>query len=201
MRKICASTAGMASRGERGTSVPCDRNHSGAASGEEAPRLRTLKCSRSAGSAHPGYVGPTGTVLPTAIVFLPRRRSACRPRCTCMGNGVRIVAGRYEAEHPRKFSAQEIPSLPEHRAAMVAAVSGKRGKRYLKRQQLLSWRAGDSLSHGDRASPTPAVVRGCRSTAPASAEPRPEVVRRAMEEGLKQQIFGAFYVERSLQPG
>jgi hypothetical protein len=29
----------------------------------------------------------------------------------------------------------------------------------------------------------------------------PEVLRRAMEEGLKQQIFGAFYVERSLQPG
>jgi hypothetical protein len=29
----------------------------------------------------------------------------------------------------------------------------------------------------------------------------PEVLRRAMEEGLKQQIYGAFYVERSLQPG
>jgi hypothetical protein len=29
----------------------------------------------------------------------------------------------------------------------------------------------------------------------------PEVLRRAMEEGLKQQIFGAVYVERSLQPG
>src|SRR5207244_4391668 len=29
----------------------------------------------------------------------------------------------------------------------------------------------------------------------------PEVLRRAMEEGLKEQIFGAFYVERSLQAG
>ena len=29
----------------------------------------------------------------------------------------------------------------------------------------------------------------------------PDVLRRAMEEGLKQQIYGAFYVERSLQPG
>jgi len=27
----------------------------------------------------------------------------------------------------------------------------------------------------------------------------PEVLRRAMVEGLKQQIFGAFYVERFLQ--
>jgi hypothetical protein len=50
---------------------------------------------------------------------------------------VRIVAGRYEAEHPRKFLAQESSWLAEHRAAMVSAVSGKRGKRYWKRQQLL----------------------------------------------------------------
>jgi len=28
----------------------------------------------------------------------------------------------------------------------------------------------------------------------------PDVLRRAKERGLKQQIFGAFYVERSLQP-
>jgi len=28
----------------------------------------------------------------------------------------------------------------------------------------------------------------------------PEVLRRAMEEGLKEQRFGAVYVERSLQP-
>jgi hypothetical protein len=27
----------------------------------------------------------------------------------------------------------------------------------------------------------------------------PEVLRRAMQEGLKEQIFGAFYVERFLQ--
>src|SRR5260370_21329259 len=53
------------------------------------------------------------------------------------GQRVRIVAGRYEAVHPRKFAAHEGSSLAEHRAALVAAVSGKRGQRYLKRQQLL----------------------------------------------------------------
>src|SRR5260370_39384934 len=50
---------------------------------------------------------------------------------------VRILAGRYEAEHPRKFVAHAGSSLAGHRAAMVAAVSGKRGQRYLKRKQLL----------------------------------------------------------------
>ena len=37
----------------------------------------------------------------------------------------------------RKFAPHEGSTLAEHRAALVAAVSGKRGKRYLKRQQLL----------------------------------------------------------------
>ena len=50
---------------------------------------------------------------------------------------VRIVAGRYQAEHPRKFVLQESSWLAEHRAALVVSVSGKRGTRYLKRQQLL----------------------------------------------------------------
>ena len=49
---------------------------------------------------------------------------------------VRIVASRYEVNRPRKFVAHEGSTLAVHRAAMVAAVSGKRGKRYLKRQQL-----------------------------------------------------------------
>jgi hypothetical protein len=53
------------------------------------------------------------------------------------GQRVRIVASRYEAVHPRKFLAHEGPWLAEHRAALMAAVSGKRGKRYLKRQVLL----------------------------------------------------------------
>jgi hypothetical protein len=50
---------------------------------------------------------------------------------------VRIVAGRYEVTHRRKFIAHEGSTLAAHRAALVTAVSGKRGKRYLKRQQLL----------------------------------------------------------------
>jgi transposase len=115
---------------------------------------------------------------------------------------VRIVAARYEAEHPRKFGAQESSSLPEHRAAMVAAVSGKRGKRYLKRQQLLE------LGEPAIRYLTEIVHRRPRQwyedvdrLHQILQSHGPEVLRRAMEEGLKQQIYGAFYVERSLQPG
>jgi hypothetical protein len=74
---------------------------------------------------------------PTAGISLPPEAISMPATLYLYGHRVRIVAERYEAEHPRRFSAQESSSLPEHRAAMVAAVSGKRGKRYLKRQQLL----------------------------------------------------------------
>jgi hypothetical protein len=50
---------------------------------------------------------------------------------------VRIVAGRFEATHARLFVPGARSALPEHRAEMVAAVSGKRAKRYLKREHLL----------------------------------------------------------------
>jgi len=49
---------------------------------------------------------------------------------------VRIVAGRFEATHPRQTAAGAVSRLPEHRSALLAAISGKRGKRYLKRQHL-----------------------------------------------------------------
>ncbi len=106
---------------------------------EEAPRLRTLKVQPEQLALRiPVYVGPTGMVLHDGHAYsMPPEAISMPATLYLYGQRVRIVAGRYEAEHPRKFSAQESSSLPQHRAAMVAAVSGKRGKRYLKRQQLL----------------------------------------------------------------
>jgi len=113
---------------------------------------------------------------------------------------VRIVAGRYEAQHPRKFVAHEGSSLAEHRAAMVAAVSGKRGKRYLKRQQLLE------LGEAAIRYLTEIVHRRPRHwyddvdrLHDILQRHGPEVLRHALEEGLKQQIFTASYIEGFLQ--
>ncbi len=50
---------------------------------------------------------------------------------------VRIVAGRFDATHPRLRALGSKSTLPEHRAQQVAAVSGKRAKRYLQREHLL----------------------------------------------------------------
>jgi hypothetical protein len=50
---------------------------------------------------------------------------------------VRIVAGRFGAEHVRQTEPGAGSILPEHRAQRVAAVSGKRARRYLQRQHLI----------------------------------------------------------------
>jgi len=86
----------------------------------------------------PVYVGPTGYVvhdthpysMPPDALGLPGTLYLYRDR-------VRIVAGRFQAEHERKFARDEGSTLPEHRAQRVAAVSGRRAKRYMKREHLV----------------------------------------------------------------
>jgi transposase len=169
---------------------------------EEAPRLRALKVQpQELALRIPVYVGPTATVLHDGHAYsMPPEAISMPATLYLYAQRVRIVAGRYEAEHPRKFAAHEGSSLAEHRAAMVAAVSGKRGQRYLKRQQLLELgepaiRYLTEIVHRRPRQWFEDVDRLHRILQSHG----PEVLRRAMEEGLKQQIFGAFYVERSLQ--
>lgn len=169
---------------------------------EEAPRLRALKVPPDELALRiPVYVGPTGTVVHDGHAYsMPPEAISMPATLYLYAQRVRIVAGRYEAEHPRKFSAQESSSLPEHRAALVAAVSGKRGKRYLKRQQLLelgepAMRYLTEIVHGRPRQWFEEVDRLHRILQSHG----PEVLRRAMEEGLRRQIYGASFIERALQ--
>jgi hypothetical protein len=171
---------------------------------EETPRLRALKVQpQELALRIPVYVGPTGTVLHDGHAYsMPPEAISMPATLYLYAQRVRIVAGRYEAEHPRKFVAHEGSSLAEHRAAMVAAVSGKRGKRYLKRQQLLE------LGEPAIRYLTEIVHRRPRQwfedvdrLHAILQNHGPEVLQRAMAAGLKEQIFGASYVERSLQQG
>jgi transposase len=171
---------------------------------EEASRLRALKVQpQELALRIPIYVGPTATVLHDGHAYsMPPEAISMPATLYLYAQRVRIVAGRYEAEHPRKFVAHEGSSLAEHRAAMLAAVSGKRGQRYLKRQQLLELgepaiRYLTEIVHRRPRQWFEDVDRLHRIL----QRHGPEVLRRAMEEGLRQQIFGAFYVERSLQLG
>ena len=169
---------------------------------EEASRLRSLKVHpKDLALRIPVYVGPTGTVLHDGHPYsMPPEAISMPATLYLYADRVRIVAGRHEVHHPRKFVAHEGSTLAAHRAAMVAAVSGKRGKRYLKRQQLLELgepaflylteivhrRPGQWFQDIDR-------LHNILQSHGA------EVLRRAMEQGLKEQVFSATYIEHFLQ--
>jgi transposase len=169
---------------------------------DEAPRLRPLKVQPDELALRiPVYVGPTGTVVHDGHAYsMPPEAISMPATLYLYAQRVRIVAGRYEAKHPRKFAAQENSWLAEHRAAMISAVSGKRGKRYLKRQQLLE--LGEPvllyLTEIVHRRPREWFVDVDRLHQLLQSF-GPEVLRRAIEEGLKQQIYGAFFIERALQ--
>jgi hypothetical protein len=171
---------------------------------EEKPRLRPLKVQpEDLALRIPVYVGPTGTVVHDGHAYSMPPEAISMPGTLYLhGQRVRIVAGHHEVVHPRKFVAHEGSSLAEHRAALVAAVSGKRGRRYLKRQQLLE--LGEPairyLTEIVHRRPRQWYEDVDRLHAVLQSH-GPEVLRRAMEAGLQQQVFGALYVERSLQSG
>jgi transposase len=169
---------------------------------EEGPRLRPLKVAPEELALRiPIWIGPTGTVLHEGHAYsMPPEAISMPGTLYLYPQRVRIVAGRFAAEHPRMFATQENSWLAEHRAQMVSAVSGKRGKLYLKRQQLLelgesAYRYLTEIVHR-RPREWPQEVDRLHAILQSHG---PEVLRHAIEEGLKQQIFDAVFVEQYLQ--
>lgn len=106
---------------------------------KERSRMRPLRTlPESLALRFPVVVGPTGIVehdggrysMPPRAIHLPGTLYLYQDR-------VRIVCGRFESEHPRRY-AQDPPSVhPEHRAQTLAQVAGERGQRYFMREQIL----------------------------------------------------------------
>jgi len=169
---------------------------------EEGPRLRPWKVrSEELALRIPVYVGPTGTVMHAGHAYsMPPEAISMPGTLYLYAERVRIIAGRHEPEHPRKFAPHEGSTLAAHRAALVAAVAGKRGQRYLKRQQLLdlgepALRYLTELVHR-RPRQWVGEVDRLHEVLQSHG---PEVLRRAMEQGLKEEVFSAAYVEDFLE--
>jgi len=170
---------------------------------EEASRLRPLKVRpEDLALRIPVYVGPTGTVLHDGHGYsMPPEAISMPATLYLYADRVRIVAGgQWEAVHPRKFAVHEGSTLAEHRAALVAAVSGKRGKRYLKRQQLLDlgapvFRYLTEIVHRRPKGWISEVDRLYDILQRHGSE----VLLQAVEQGLQDQVFSAAYVEQLLQ--
>jgi transposase len=168
---------------------------------EERERLRPLKVApQELALRIPVFVGPTATVLHDTHVY------SMDPDAIGIGgtlylypDRVKIVAGRFSADHPRLWKRGERSILPQHRAQMVAAVSGKRAKRYLKRQQLLEIGqvAFDYITEIVHRRPR-AWIGDIDRLHDLLQEHGPEPMRRAFQFGLAQNAFGAEYVAHFL---
>ena len=168
---------------------------------EERARLRPLKTAPADLALRiPVSVSPTGVVLheghpysmPPDAIGLPGTLYLYRDR-------VHIVAGRFGAEHVRQWEPGAGSILREHRAQRVAAVSGKRARRYLQRQHLIDVGAValaylTELTHRRPRTWIPEVER-----LHALLQTHGDVaIRTAFERGLAEQAIGAEYIAHYL---
>lgn len=106
---------------------------------EELPRMRHLKTTpEHLALRFPIVVSAVAEVehdgcrydMPPEAIGIPGTLYQYRDR-------VEIVAGRHRATHQRGTPEKPLQSLPTHRAARIAAVAGRRGQHYARREQLL----------------------------------------------------------------
>jgi transposase len=84
------------------------------------------------------FVGPTGLVTFQGYRYsMPPEAIGIPGMLWLYAERVRIVAGRFEREHARVPAQGKDSFHPEDRAARLAQVAGKRGRLYLKRQEIL----------------------------------------------------------------
>ena len=106
---------------------------------QELPRLRPLRVAPERLALRiPIQVGVTAEVSYDGRGYaMPPEAAGMAGTLYLYRDTVHIVAGRYQAQHPRYVEKGTVSRQPEHRAAHLAAVSGKRGRRYLQREHLL----------------------------------------------------------------
>jgi hypothetical protein len=106
---------------------------------EELGRLRPVKVTPETLALRlPIVVGPTAEVVFEGVSYsMPPEATHVAGTLFLYEKRLRIIAGRFEAEHRRRTKGEPAAPRPEHRAAKIAAVHGRRAKLYAKRQQLL----------------------------------------------------------------
>lgn len=107
---------------------------------EELARLRPIKVfPEKLALRIPIFVGPTAEVMFEGAPYsMPPEATHVAGTLFLYEERLHLVAGRFEAQHRRRRKDEPPAPLPEHRAAKVAAVHGKRAKLYEKRQQVLN---------------------------------------------------------------
>jgi transposase len=168
---------------------------------EERPRLRPLKVAPADLAVRvPIVVGPTGEVIHDLHPYsMPADAIGIAGTLYLYRDRVRIVAGRFEVTHERKFQPGAGSILPEHRADHVAAVSGKRAKRYLQREHLLKL-GPDALAYlTELTHRRPQVwLRDIDRLHTLLATYGDEAMRAALARGVAEHAIGAEYIAHFL---
>lgn len=169
---------------------------------EERVRLRALKVKpEELALRFPVMVGPTGMVVHEGRAYsMPPEAIGIAGTLYLYRERVRIVAGRHEASHERLREPGARTTLPEHRAQSVAALSGKRAKRYLEREHLLELGrpALDYLTELTHRRPR-LWLRDVHQIHELLQRHGPEPLRSAFEAGLAERVFGAEYIAHALR--
>lgn len=170
---------------------------------EERKRLRPVKVLPDELALRvPISVGPTGLVTYDARTYsMPADAIGLSGTLFLYRDRVRIVAGRFRADHRRLRGDDRASVLPEHRASMVAAVSGKRAKRYYKREQVIALGrvALDYVTELVHRR-TDTWVRDVDQIFAAIQEHGEDRVRTALEHALAEGLIGGEYVLHFLDP-
>jgi transposase len=196
-QQLCAwLTEANTERPSRATGVP-----PAARLADERARLRPLKIAPADLALRlPVSVSPVGVVIhdghpysmPPDAIGLPGTLYLYRDR-------VRIVAGRFSAEHVRQFEPGGRSILPEHRAERVAAVSGKRARRYLQRQHLIDLGPMALAYLTELTHRRPQIwIQDVERLHALLQMHGDAALRRAFERGLTEQAIGAEYIAHYL---
>jgi len=168
---------------------------------EEQKRLRPLRVKPDELALRiPVHVGPTGYVVHDTHPYSMDPEALGLPGTLYLyRDKVRIVAGRFESEHERKFGLDEGSTLPEHRAPRVAAVSGKRAKRYMKREHLVKLGEHALAYITELVHRRPKVwIRDVDYLHDMLERHGDDALRAAFERGLADHVFGAEYISHYL---
>ena len=170
---------------------------------EERARLRPLKVAPAALALRlPIVVGVTAYVThDTHRYSMPSDALGLSGTLYLYRETVRIVAGRFEATHPRLLIPNALSTLPAHRTQHVATVSGKRGKRYLERQHLLDLGAEAHAYLTELTHRRPRIwVRDVERLHALLQTHGAAATRAAFAQGLAAHVFGAEYIAHYLTP-
>jgi transposase len=168
---------------------------------DERPRLRPLKVTPATLALRiPITVGPTGMVVYDNHAYSMSPDSLGIPGTLYLyRERVRIVAGRYEAEHRRLFGPRGESVLPEHRAQRVAAASGRRARRYMQREHLLGLGRAALEYLTELTHRRPRVwIRDVDRLHELLQRHGDDALRGAFERGLREQAIGAEYIAHYL---